>query len=245
MPSELSTMCESLNLVFVTDEERLEPVSLETAADIIVDRLREAIGDGLFAPGEQLRGAQLAEQLGVSRGPVREALNRLVQEGLVFSERYRGMFVTEFAEADVEDIYLAREAIELSAGLLIMRAPDPASLSELNEIADEMAKTAHADDWESMSDLDLRFHEALVTASGSKRLNRMFRTLVVETRMCLRNLRMAYSDPTELATEHKGLFEALLGGSEEHFLEALRSHMAMAVKDLGGQPSREAGPART
>src|SRR5438045_3707747 len=88
----------------------LEPVNQETTPSIIAARLRVGIMNGSIPQGAQLAEAQLAKQLQVSRGPLREAMQRLVQEGLLISERHRGLFVIRLRPDDVLDIYLARAA---------------------------------------------------------------------------------------------------------------------------------------
>lgn len=215
--------------------ESLEPIKLETTAGIIADRIRQAIAQGRFPPGAQLGEAQLAEQLNVSRGPVREALQRLVQEGLLYNERHRGVFVSRLEQGDVADVYLVRGAIERAAALVVMRDDRGSELfEELEGLLTEMAERARGDDWAAVSDLDLRFHETLVRGSGSKRLNRMFRTLLVETRMCMGALRFAYPDAGELVEEHRSLLAAMREGEEERALGLLEAHMDKAVRDLSG-----------
>lgn len=218
----------------MTDLGALEPINQETTASIIADRIRQAIGAGRFPPGAQLGEAQLAEQLKVSRGPVREALQRLVQEGLLYSERHRGVFVADLDETDVADVYLARGGIERSAALVVMREGDAETLAELEAVLEEMAARAEGDDWEAVSELDLRFHEGLVRAAGSKRLDRMFRTLLVETRICMRALRFAYPDPGEIVGEHRRILEAIRKADRRRALDLLEAHMDKAVEDLSG-----------
>src|ERR671936_2783799 len=100
--------------------ENLQPLALETAPERIADQVRAAILDGSLAPGTQLTEVQLAERLGVSRGPVREAMQRLIQEGLLRAERHRGVFVIELGLDDVHDVYLARKAIEHEAARRVL-----------------------------------------------------------------------------------------------------------------------------
>src|SRR4051794_22187249 len=92
--------------------EVLDPVQRDSTPSIIAARIRDAVIDGTFPPGMQLSEAHIASRLGVSRGPVREALQRLIQEGLLRAERHRGVFVIELGIADVRDLYLARAAVE-------------------------------------------------------------------------------------------------------------------------------------
>ena len=90
-------------------------VAQESTPAIIADKLRQAIGHGELKPGAQLGEAELARKFGVSRGPVREAMSRLTQEGLLLAIRNRGLFVIQMTSDDIRDMYMAREAIERAA----------------------------------------------------------------------------------------------------------------------------------
>ena len=145
---------------------------------------------------------ELANSFGVSRGPVREALQRLIQEGLLRSEPHRGVFIPVLTDEDILDIYLAREALESAA----MR-PDrdlalPQLLRALDKYVAAMEKAEAAGDWEAVGSLDLEFHVALVEASGSQRLQRMFSTVISETRLCLGALTVAEARH-DLVAEHR------------------------------------------
>ena len=90
----------------------IEPVSRESTAAVIARQLRDAIMTGALPPGTQLVETELASRFQVSRGPLREAMQHLVSEGLLRSERHRGLFVIDLAPGDVYDIYAARSAID-------------------------------------------------------------------------------------------------------------------------------------
>ena len=215
--------------------EELEPVNRETTAEIIAAQIRDRITDGTFPLGSQLREAQLAARLKVSRGPVREALQRLVQEGLLRSERNHGVFVISLDEGDIADIYLARGAIERTAILTLMRRRDAEAFERLQYLVDRMSVIAEEGRWKELADLDLRFHESLVDASNSERLQRMFSTLLAETRMCLAALESAYPVRKMLVDEHRKLLGAMRSRSEQEALELVRSHLEDAVNDLTGK----------
>ena len=97
------------------DREPLEPVVLESTPMTIAARIREAIASGVIPPGAQIGEAEFARQLAVSRGPLREGLQRLAQEGLVVAVRNRGHFVIEMTPENVRDMYVARAAVERAA----------------------------------------------------------------------------------------------------------------------------------
>ncbi len=86
-----------------------------TLASMVGERIRASILDGDVVPGTQLNEVELAASFGVSRGPVREAIQRLIQEGLLRSEPHRGVFLPLLTTADIEDIFLTREALESTA----------------------------------------------------------------------------------------------------------------------------------
>jgi DNA-binding GntR family transcriptional regulator len=222
--------------------DELEPLNQETTAEIISTQIRDRITDGTFPLGSQLREVQLAARLKVSRGPVREALQRLVQEGLLRSERNHGMFVISLDEDDIADIYLARGAIERTAILILMRHGDTVAFDCLQFLVDRMSVIAEEGRWKELADLDLRFHESLVDASNSERLQRMFGTLLAETRMCLAALESAYPVRKKLVDEHRNLLAAMRSGNEQEALTLVRSHLEDAVNDLTGKEQSRPGP---
>ena len=217
----------------------LEPVRRESTPALIADQLRTGIMNGLFRPGEQLAETQLAAQLAVSRGPLREAMQRLVQEGLLHGERNRGLFVVELTAEDVRDIYLAREAVEGAAVRELLAGDTTLALGRLEQIAARMAAAAQRGQWAALADLDLEFHAELVAASGSLRLQRMMQTLLVETRICQGALQGRYQHDTDLADEHRDILDAIAAGAQEKVLVLLSAHMADAVGRLADGTSVE------
>ncbi|MGW4829946.1 GntR family transcriptional regulator [Amycolatopsis japonica] len=221
----------------------IEPVSRESTAGIIARQLRDAIMTGALPPGTQLGETDLASRFQVSRGPLREAMQHLVSEGLLRSERHRGLFVIDLEPGDVYDIYSARSAIERAAMLRALRGDRERVATELEEAVRAMATAANDDDPTALSWADLRFHEALIAASGSKRLVRMARTLLIETRMCLTALQGTYQRVEERVTEHTRIIEALRAGDEETALSLLEAHMEDAVQRLAPGTSLREGEA--
>ena len=161
------------------------PLAQESTPSIIADKLRQAIGHGELKPGAQLGEAELARRFGVSRGPVREAMQRLTQEGLLVPIRNRGLFVIDMTPDDVRDMYLAREAIERAAARKILDGDHAAAGDDLLAIVEQMAGAETPAD---VSELDIAFHERLVQLASSPRLSRMHQTFITETRMCIHAL---------------------------------------------------------
>lgn len=212
--------------------EELTPIRPRTTPEIIADRLREQIITGAFGAGTRMVEPKLAERLGVSRGPVREALQRLVQEGLLTNIPNRGVFVVELGDTDIADIYTARRAIEREAATVLHRSKSPAYLARLVAVVDEMRELADRNDTALIAEQDLAFHCALVDAAESPRLSRMFATLAAETRMCLVSLMDCYPRRSLLVEEHRQLLVLLRGDDEQALLRAVSAHLDSAVRDL-------------
>ena len=212
----------------------LAPVDRQSTPSLIADQLRNAIARGAIAPGTQLAEMDLAGRLGVSRGPLREAMQRLVAEGLLRSERHRGIFVRDLDEEDVRDVYRARLAVEQAAGRLILCGDTSVAAGMLTAALGDLKMAAAISDSVALADADQAFHSALVAASGSPRLRRMAEGLLVETRMCLAALQDTAPPPQELVAEHVLLFEAVLAADPEHLAAVLDRHMSDAVDQILG-----------
>jgi DNA-binding GntR family transcriptional regulator len=210
-----------------------------TYASMVTERLRDTIVNGDLAPGSQLSEAELASRFGVSRGPVREALQRLIQEGLVRAEPHRGVFVPVLTEDDVRDIYLAREALESAAVKQIIASEDSTDAADgLDKVVELMATAEAADDWPSVGRHDLEFHSALVSASGSERLQRMFSTVISETRLCLGVLTAADAR-SDLVDEHRQIAAMIRAGETEKTLAVLKQHFDDAVVTLRSREPKQ------
>ncbi|KAA0974438.1 GntR family transcriptional regulator [Paeniglutamicibacter gangotriensis] len=210
----------------------LEPLKQESTPAIIARKIRTAIGDGEFGPGAQLGEADLAGRLGVSRGPLREAMQRLTQEGLLVSIRNRGLFVAQFSQADITDIYLTRTAVERGAALKIIEVDHtnkPAG-AELLGIVVQME--ALGGEPEAISRIDISFHEAMVRLADSPRLTRVHATLVTETKMCLAALEQAEYPLEDRVAEHRRIAQAIIDADVPELHKALADHMDSAVAQL-------------
>lgn len=208
------------------------PLVRESTPSIIADKLRDAISHGELAPGTQLFEAQLAAQLGVSRGPLREGMQRLAQEGLLISIRNRGVFVIEMTAQNVADMYLARSAIErAAAAALVARDPAPAR-AQMLAVVEEMRKAARRKDIEAVGDCDIEFHRRLVELAHSPRLSRIHRTQLAETRLCIRALRDTYRRKDTRVGEHRAIAEAFAPGNAAALDALLVAHMDDALRRL-------------
>jgi DNA-binding GntR family transcriptional regulator len=214
----------------VTEQARgfLEPLVQQSTPSIIADKLRSAIGHGHLPPGAQLGEADLARDLGVSRGPLREGIQRLTQEGLLVSIRNRGVFVIEMTPSAVRDLYVARAAVERAAAALLVRRG-----TTTDELLGQVARMEAAGrDRTGVDDGVIGFHETLVGLAESPRLSRVHRTLLTETRMCLPGLDAEYAVSAERVAVHREIAEAVRTGKAPAVDRLLVRHMDDAFDRL-------------
>jgi len=204
-------------------------------AQLIADQLREQIIQGTFRPGEQINESILATQLRTSRGPVREALQRLCQEGILISRRNRGVFVLELATGDIKEIYAVRETVELAAADALLnesRTRVRDTCEALKAVLRDMAKQVAVSDWQALARLDMDFHSTLVAGAGNTRLIRIYNTLAAESRMCILSLEVSYPRIDVLVQEHQNILDLLEEGDKEGLHKAIKRHMEKGVEDL-------------
>ncbi len=155
----------------------LTPAAAPLLSDTVVDRLREAIVRGLFPPGNRLREEQLAEALGVSRGPIRNALLQLEREGMVVRRPNRGAMVAQLSRADLEEVYSIRVAIEPVACTWAARNAEPRDLEEMQAIIGSYSKLTTKVTVQEAADADLGFHDVIYAAARNRRLLRLWQDL--------------------------------------------------------------------
>jgi len=217
----------------MTGVDNIVPPRLRGTSSVIADQLRERIIDGSFAPGEQNSEVQLAARLGMSRGPVREAVQRLVQEGLLVSQRNRGVFVVDLDVDDIEDVYRGRRAIEKEAACAVHERGIPAGCTDrLEAILRNMERYMNAGDWPNLVREDLLFHQTMVEAAQSPRLSRMFATLAAETVLCMSGFDDRYIRPPDAVEEHQRLLDRMVGGDLAEMLAEIDRQMSDAVDSL-------------
>ncbi len=169
--------------------------------------LRDEMLSGSLAPGTQLVVATLAEQLGTSKGSVREAIRELVSEGLLEHHLHRGTFVREFSADECADLYLSRSVIEVWAANRIL-VEKPTDFDELEAAVERMATSDSATD---IIDADMDFHRALVALAGSPRMAELHQSLIAETTVMARARRPF--DAQDHHPIHRVLLDALKDGN--------------------------------
>lgn len=218
----------------------VSPVSMVRVArpstvDVIVNELRKAIFTGALPVGSPIGEVEMSSQLGVSRSPLRESTQRLVQEGLLTASHGRGMRVSVIGGENVADVYDARLAIEGHAVRLIVAAEDASTLAALERAFAELVSVSAGTDAHTIGDADLEFHQLLVDLAGSARLSRYMATLQVETRIASFSDEHGYTVRRSVSATYRELLDALAAGDSAAAFDALERQFGEAVARLTGK----------
>lgn len=210
-------------------------VQRASTVDLIATELRNAIFSGALQVGRPLGEIDIAAQLGVSRSPLREATQRLVQEGLLTATPGRGLSVSAVGPDRVQDLYDARLAIESQAARLVIRGGTTAALATIETAFERLVEASEGTSARIIGDADLDFHWALVQASGNTRLLRYMSTLIVETRMASYSRSEGYVVRRDISQSHANIEEAVRNRDNAAAFSALETHMNDAVARLTGK----------
>ncbi|GAA4622095.1 GntR family transcriptional regulator [Actinoallomurus vinaceus] len=212
----------------------LRPARRRGLADEVADRLQDAIFSGVYPPGARLREVELAAALGVSRGPVREALLRLEREGLVRNEWHRGATVPTLSARDAAELHSLRAVLEdLAVRCAVERAADE-DLEAVAEVAERMAR---AGDAHAMVRLDMEFHDAVYAAAGHLRLRAAWEAIRSQVHLfLLTRIGVSERDYTgHIPDEHARLAAALRARDAETALRLFAEHRRHAFDLLAGE----------
>lgn len=190
------------------------PTSYKTMQEIVYDTIREAIQTGRYAPGQRLVADDLAQELGTSRMPVREALRRLEVAGLVSITPHRGAVVSELSAKEIVEVYHIRAVLEGLAARLAAPHLGPADFERLNALIDGMAAAAATanPDMKEMLRSNRDFHLTIWQAAQAPRLHELLENLYDASHR-FRNISIALPGRlTQIAEEHRRILQALAAG---------------------------------
>jgi DNA-binding GntR family transcriptional regulator len=206
------------------DAPQLKAVSIVEALE---DDLARRILDGELAPSEHLREIELSERYQVGRHTLRAAFDRLVRRGLLQRARNRGVFVRQFTERDLIEIYELRTALEAQAfRTLAARKEVPEGAREAIDLYRTLTSRSPRG---LVVGADLAFHRAIVRATGNTRLARVHENVLLESQLCLAQRAQSYATVRELAAMHRALVEAIETGRPAHAEAAIREHLENAA----------------
>lgn len=217
----------------MTDDLTLNMDAYLPLRDVVFNTLREAILKGNLKPGERLMELQLADKLGVSRTPIREAIRMLEQEGLAVTIPRRGAEVAKMTLKDMEDVLEIRDALdELAVRLACERVSD-GQIRRLIEEQNVFARSTGNGNVKEIADSDVRFHDIIYEATGNTKLVTMLNNL----REQVYRYRLEYiKDPLnypKLIAEHEAIVESVKNRDADRAVEEMHAHVnnqARAVK---------------
>ena len=193
--------------------------------DVVFNTLRQAILKGELKPGERLMEIQLANKLGVSRTPIREAIRKLELEGLVLMIPRKGAEVAEITEKSLRDVLEVRKALEELAVQLACDKITEEEILQLKRTAKEFEEALKADDVTKFAQADVKFHDVIYKATDNLRLIQLLNNLQEQ----MYRYRIEYLKDIAvrrtLAQEHRAICEALRKKDKESALKYVYVHV--------------------
>lgn len=193
--------------------------------DVVFNTLRQAILTGELKPGERLMEIHLADRLGVSRTPIREAIRKLELEGLVVMIPRKGAQVAKITEKNLKDVLEVRRALDTLAVRLACKRMDDTYKKQLREACDEFAKVVKCSNTKDITEADVRFHDIINQSTGNDRLIQLVNNLAEQMyRYRLEYIKdAAYHN--RLIDEHEEIYNAILERDEERAARAVVVHI--------------------
>ena len=203
--------------------------------DVVFNTLRKAILRGELKPGERQMEIQLANKLGVSRTPIREAIRKLELEGLVLMIPRKGAEVAQITEKNMQDVLEVRKALEELSVQLACERITPEQVEEMKMAAEDFRKVLKSGDVTKIAEADVKFHDIIFAATNNQRLI----TLLNNLREQMYRFRVEYLKQKEcypqLLEEHDKLIALISGGEVEEACELMGCHIdnqASTVSDV-------------
>ena len=193
--------------------------------DVVFNTLRDAILKGELEPGERLMEIQLAERLGVSRTPIREAIRKLELEGLVLMIPRKGAEVAKISETSLRDVLEVRRSLEELAAELACQRMDAEALKDLEDAQKAFIQAVESGETMTMAEADEHFHDVIYMGTGNTRLVQILNNL----REQMYRYRLEYIKDAEkrqiLLVEHESILRAIRSRHVAEAKEAVRSHI--------------------
>lgn len=217
-----------------SDADRLTHLENLTLWQRVYDYLREEILAEHLRPGTELQEVALSVQLGVSRGPIREAIGRLASEGLVTVRPRRGAVVRSLSKAEFRELYQVREALEMMAVQLAVPRLRDEDLDALEALIDRMEAHAKANEVAEFFEANVEFHGRLIEASGNGKLQELYRQLLGQLgRYRLRSV-MLRGNLERSVTEHAAILRAARRGDAARAAHLMAEHIRVPQRGLEG-----------
>lgn len=208
------------------------PLENRTLREQVVDHLREEILSSHLAPGAELGEVALARSLGISRGPLREAVGQLAAEGLVTIIPRRGAVVTRLTRKEFIDAYQVREALESLAIKLAVPRLSSAEKSQLHRMCEAMEREAASGDATRFFETNREFHRLLVRASGNRKLEAVHSQLIAQMGRLMNKSAELRGGLERSAAEHRAIIAAVDSGDAGQAARLLEEHIEVPQRVL-------------
>ena len=223
----------------------IEILQQNSLTSLVQREIERRILGGELAPGNKLNEADIAGELRVSRGPVREAFRALKQAGLVRTEKNRGVFVRQVSIEEANEIYEVRAALEGLIGRLAAKRIRPEQVEKIRAVVKKMHAVGRARDAEAYYPLNVQFHELLCEAAGNKTLHANYRRVVNELDLYRRETILRSAENIPVSTrDHEAIVNAVAKGDEKLAARLLYEHVILSRerlhKALATRPARAA-----
>ncbi len=198
--------------------------------DIVFKTLREAIITGDLQPGERLMEIKLANELGVSRTPVREAIRKLELEGLVIMTARKGAEVAPINEKDLREVLEIRKALESLACALACRNAKEQDIRKMCSINDEINRAVNVEDIEMITKKDVEFHETINVLTDNQRLIQMLHQLKEHIFRYRFEYIKEMKNKRSIVEEHNKIIEAIAAKDAKKASAGIESHIEIQEK---------------
>lgn len=192
----------------------------------VLDTMHDAIVHGKFKPGDTIVEAEIATLLGVSRAPIREAMQVLNSEGLVETIPYHGTIVRRLTKTDVEELYSLRSVLEVFAVRRIIAYGNPEDVEILRQHFQDMLDYANKQNLKMVNEIDRTFHDTLIELSRHNMLLSIWGAVALRVRQIMALLNELNADMKQIAYNHLPIIEAISDRNEERAVALIEEHIA-------------------
>jgi DNA-binding GntR family transcriptional regulator len=218
----------------------LKPLNKKLLSENVVGAIRRAIFDGELELGQRLVETELAEQLGVSRGPIREALRLLANEGLVIINVHRGTFVAKPTPSDVEEIYTLREALETLALRRVTESATDEEIQSLEEKAENFRAATRQKKVNLLVGLNMELHGQLFQLARHNRLSLIWSTLESQLQLCnLIEIERTQQELSRAIEQHDKIIKAIKNRDAEAACRVMSEHIRNGLQTVLNAASAE------
>ncbi len=203
------------------------PIKRQMLSVQVSEMIIKGLLDGRLTPGQRLVEMDIADTLGVSRSPIREALSELTQLGVVVREPGRGCRIREWSRADLEEMFGVRRVLEGYAAELASQNMTPAAHKSFEKLIARMRTAAERNNYMGMIDLDMQFHQLMWSLSGNKLLHSVLDGLSHQFRLFLTMNWRFHGGLDEVAENHERLLLGISSKDPERVAAAIGEHVVV------------------